>query len=138
MQGVLLDTNVLSELVRPKPDARVVRFVRDSDAWLCGITFHELTFGAERAPDARRRAKLLAWIGQIKSEFAGRILAVDDEVASASGRLRALAAAQGRPASVVDSIIAAAAQARGVRVATRNVRDFEPFALTVINPWLDL
>lgn len=138
MDPVLLDTNVLSELVKPKPDARVVRFLRNTvDPWLCSITFHELAYGAERAPDPRRRAKLLAWIAQVRAEFAERTIAVDAAVAESSGQLRALAAAQGRPATVVDALIASAAQTRGLMLATRNTRDFEPFALAVVNPWVE-
>ena len=136
-QGFLLDTNVISELIRPRPDARVVRFLqRAVNPWLSTITFHELAYGAERSPPARR-AKLLAWIAEIGTEFAGRFAIVDNDVAERSGRLRALADAQGRPADPLDALIAASAQAKGLTIATRNVRDFEPFAIAVVNPWND-
>ena len=136
MGGVLLDTNVLSELVKPRPHAKVVRFVRGlDDPWLCSITFHELAFGAARAPDPKRRGALHAWIAGVKAEFAGRTIPVDDGLADASGQLRAQAAAQGRPTSVVDSVLAAAVQSRGLALATRNTRDFEPFALALVDPW---
>lgn len=136
MRGVLLDTNVLSELVRPRPDRAVVDFVRGVlDPWLCSITFHELAFGAARAPDPKRRRALLAWIAGIKGEFAGRTIPVDDGLAEASGQLRAQAASKGRPTSVVDSLLAAAAQTRGLTLATRNTRDFRPFDLVLVDPW---
>jgi toxin FitB len=138
MDDLLLDTNVVSELVKPRPDAMVVRFLRGAaELWLCSITFHELAYGAERSPEPIRRTKLLAWIAQVKADFATRTVAVDLAIAESSGRLRALAALQGRPVSVVDALIAAAAQARGLKLATRNTRDFEPFAIAVVNPWHD-
>jgi hypothetical protein len=136
MDDILLDTNVISELVRPKPDPNVVRFLAKAvDPWLCSITFHELAFGAERSPDPKRRARLLAWIAQVKAEFASRTIMVDSAVAESSGRLRALAAAQGRQVSVVDALIAGSAEARGLRVATRNTKDFEAFGVPLLNPW---
>ena len=132
----LLDTNVISELIRPRPSARVLRFLeRAIDPWLSTITLHELSYGAERSPDAARRAKLLVWVDEIAVEFQDRFVAVDNEVAERSGRLRALAEAQGRPADPLDALIAASAQAKGLTVATRNVRDFEAFSIPIANPW---
>jgi predicted nucleic acid-binding protein len=93
-------------------------------------------YGAERSPDPRRRAKLLAWIAQIAAEFAERTVILDREVAEHSGRLRALAAAQGRPASVVDALIAASAQIGGLTLATCNVKDFERLGVRLVNPWI--
>src|SRR5215207_7975802 len=115
MNDILFHTNVVSELVRPKPDPKVMAVLRKAaDPWICSITLHELAYGAERSPDPVRRAKLFAWIAQITAEFANRTIVVDSVVAEHSGRLRALAAAQGRPASVVDALIAAAALSRGL------------------------
>ncbi len=136
MAAVLLDTNVLSELVRPKPDAKVVAFVRaQTDPYVSVVTLHELTFGAERAPSADRRAKLIAWISTLRAQFAGRIVAVGEDIAIEAGRLRAAAESQGRPTEAIDALIAASALARGAAVATRNVRDFEPLGVSVIDPW---
>ena len=137
MDKFLLDTNVISEMVRPQPEPSVVAFLADAgDPWISSITLHELSYGAERAPDPRRRAKLLAWIGRIEAEFAERTILVDGAVAERSGTLRALAAAQGRTVTVVDSVIAASAQLHGLLIATRNVRDFETFGIEVRNPWM--
>jgi toxin FitB len=136
MDNVLLDTNVISEVMKPRPDPRVRQFLRDaSDPWLCTITLHELVFGAERSPDPVRRAKLLEWIARMTGEFAVRTIVVDNEVAERSGRLRALAAAQGRTTSVVDAVIAAAGQIRGLTIATRNIRDFRAFGVALLDPW---
>jgi predicted nucleic acid-binding protein len=131
-----LDTNVISEVMKPRPDPRVRQFLRDaSDPWLCTITLHELVFGAERSPDPVRRAKLLEWIARMTGEFAVRTIVVDNEVAERSGRLRALAAAQGHTTSVVDAVIAAAGQIRGLTIATRNIRDFRAFGVALLDPW---
>jgi predicted nucleic acid-binding protein len=134
--GFLLDTNVVSELVKAKPEPRVIAFLSEvSDAWLSAVTLHELTYGAERSPDPTRRTKLLAWIGQIAAQFSGRVVSIDGEVAELSGRLRAMADAEGRPADPLDALIAANALLRGLTLATRNTRDFEVFGVPLFNPW---
>jgi predicted nucleic acid-binding protein len=134
--AVLLDTNVVSELIKPKPDARVVTFIEAQlDPYLSVITLHELTWGAERVSAPARRARLIAWISAMKSRFGGRLIEVDAEIAEHSGRLRAAAAGTGRVVDAVDTIIAASALARGARVATRNVRDFAPLGVEVVDPW---
>ena len=136
MTRILLDTNVLSELVRARPDPRVVEFVQaQSDPLISALTIHEMTYGAERAPDPSRRARLVAWVGQIRQNFAGRIVEVDADVAEQAGRLRAAAAAQGVSTDPVYALIAACAVARAASVATRNVRDFAPYGVAIIDPW---
>jgi predicted nucleic acid-binding protein len=138
LEDILLDTNVVSEMVKPRPNPDVLSFLSSAvDPWLSSVTIEELVYGAERAPDPKRRAKLLGWIGKIKADFVGRMMPIDDAVAERSGRLRALAAAQGRPATVVDSLIAASAQARGLTLVTRNTTDFETFGIKLFNPWTE-
>ena len=135
MSRVLLDTNVLSELIRPKPEPKVAGFVRaQTDPYISVVTLHELTYGAERAP-AARRAKLTGWIAGIRAQFAGRVLTITEDIATEAGRLRALAEAQGRPTEAIDALIAASALARGAAVATRDTGDFAPLGVTVIDPW---
>jgi predicted nucleic acid-binding protein len=136
MTTVLIDTNVLSELARPKPNLRVAGFLEvQDDAIISVITLQELTYGAERASTPARRAKLVAWIASIRVEFAGRIVEIDSDIAEASGRLRAAADAQGRPTDAIDALIAACAVARGAAVVTRNTAHFEPMGVAVVNPW---
>ena len=136
MSRVLLDTNVLSELVRARPQPQVVAFVRaQSDPLISALTIHEIAYGAERAPDPARRAKLLAWVAQIRRQFAGRIVAIDADIAEQAGRLRAAAAAQGASTDPIDALIAACAVARAASVATRNTRDFEAYGVGLIDPW---
>jgi predicted nucleic acid-binding protein len=125
-------------MVKPRPNSDVLNFLSSAvDPWLSSITIEELVYGAERAPDPRRRAKLLAWIGKIKADFVNRMLPIDDVVAERSGQLRALAAAQGRPATVVDSLIAASAHIGGLTLVTRNTTDFQAFGIRLFNPWSD-
>lgn len=136
MSGMLLDTNVLSELVRPKPDARVQAFVRAQTAPLISaLTIHEIVFGAERATDPARRAKLIGWVAAIQSQFAGRIIDIDANVAEQAGRLRANASLQGASTDPIDALIAACAISRSAAIATRNVRDFAPLGVSVVDPW---
>jgi toxin FitB len=136
MTRTLLDTNVLSELVRPKPDPKVQAFVRaQTYPLISALTIHELAFGAERATDPARRAKLIAWVAAIQNQFGGRIIDIDADVAEQAGRLRANAASQGANTDPIDALIATCAIVRGAAVATRNVRDFAPLGVTVIDPW---
>ena len=105
MTAVLLDTNVLSELIRPKPNAKVAAFVHSqNDAYISVVTLHELTYGAERAASPVRRAKLIAWIPALRVQFTGRIVAVTADIAGQAGRLRASADSQGRPTEIVDAL----------------------------------
>jgi predicted nucleic acid-binding protein len=137
MARILLDTNVLSELVRAKPDLKVLAFVRaQTDPLISVLTIHEIVFGAERATEPTRRAKLIAWIAAIQSQFAGRIVDIDAHVAEQAGRLRANAASQGANTDPIDALIAACAMTRGATVATRNVRDFTPLGVSVVDPWV--
>ena len=137
MAKILLDTNVLSELVRPKPEAKIQAFIRaQTDPIISALTIHELVFGAERASDPARRTKLLSWITGIRSQFAGRIVDVDAAIAEQAGRLRAGAANQGANTDPMDALIAACAASKGATIATRNVRDFAPLGVTIIDPWV--
>jgi toxin FitB len=136
VRPVLLDTNVLSELVRPQPDERVTAFVGTVASPLISVlTLHELTFGAARSGDPARRERLMAWIETVRTRFAGRIVDVDPDVAEIAGRLRAAASLAGRPADPIDALIAASALVRDAVIATRNVRDFEPLGADVVDPW---
>lgn len=133
---VLFDTNVLSELMRPRPEQRVTAFIRaQRGAVVSAVTIQDLMYGAERASDATRRAKLISWIASLRVQYSGRIVGIDADVAETAGRLRAAAEAKGRPTEAIDALIAACALARGAIVATRNVNDFEPMGVPVVDPW---
>jgi toxin FitB len=136
VKPVLLDTNVLSELVRQHPDERVVAFVAGAEVPLLSVlTLFELTYGAARAPDPTRRERLLVWLDTVRLRFAGRVIDVGPDVAEVAGRLRAAADFGGRPTDPIDSLIAASAVIHDAVVATRNVNDFEPLGVSVVDPW---
>ena len=136
MTVFLIDTNVVSELVRPAPDPSVLRFLaRESDLWLSVVTLHELNFGAARIADVGRRRRLTEWIEFVKARFRGRLIVIDQVIAELAGRARAHAMAQGRSVDPLDALIAASALSRSMTLATRNMRDFVALEVVAFNPW---
>lgn len=137
--GFLLDTNVVSEALRPRPDARVLAWLRahEARAFLSVVTIGELEAGIRGAPDPRRAEALRAWLDDVLlPQFAHRVLLVDLEVARRWGERTAAARAAGTPVGAVDALIAATAARHGLAVATRNGRDFEPLGVAVVDPWI--
>jgi len=135
---VVLDTNVISELVRLRPEAKVIAFLERVEAPIVSaIVFHELAYGVERLRDAARRMKLDMFLQGVKAIYEGHIVVVDQALAEQAGRLRAQASRSGWVLSQFDSIIAATAIARNAQLATRNVGDFERLGLSLVNPWTD-
>lgn len=132
----LLDTNVLSELRRKRPDAQVVQWVESrpgSVLYLSVLSVGEIRRGMEALAASRRRVALLDWLEvDLPAFFAGRLLPVDLAVAERWGRLLAHAT---RPLSAVDSLLAATALRYGLTMVTRNVRDFAFQGLEVVDPW---
>lgn len=132
----LLDTNVLSELARPKPDARVVRWFRgvpDESLHASVLTLGEIRAGVERLAPGARRERLRVWLEvDLPGWFERRLLPVDADVADRWGRLLAEVR---RPIPAVDGLLAATALRHGLRLVTRNVADFALPGLEVIDPW---
>ncbi len=135
----LLDTNVISELRKAgdgRVDARVTAWFdlhETSDFYVSAITILELEIGvlALQRRDQRQGALLRAWLdGQVRSAFEGRILSIDDAVATRCAHLHVP-----DRRSDADALIAATALVHGLAVVTRNVRDFENMGLAIINPW---
>jgi toxin FitB len=136
VSGWLLDTNVISEMAKPKPAAKVVAFLRrTSGLHISVVTLHEIAYGVERAPDAVRRAKLTAWLEQLAQQFADRVISVDVRIAQRAGRLRASSDALGRPADPLDALIAATALEHTLTLATRNLADFREWGTELHDPW---
>lgn len=136
---IILDTNVVSEPLRPAPEAAVLAWL-DAQApatlWLTSITLAELLAGVAALPAGRRRNRLaLALSDQVLPLFEGRLLAFDAPAAHAFARVQAGAAAAGNPIGFADAAIAAIAAAHGFALATRNVRDFKGSGIDVIDPW---
>ncbi len=136
---IVLDTHVLSELMRPTPEPRVTRWFAgqaSSSLWTTALTRGELLHGVWLLPQGRRRVALAAAIeGMFKAEFRERVLAFTSEVAVVWARIVVDRTAMGRPISHVDAQIAAIARSVGAQLATRNVRDFEDCGVDIVNPW---
>jgi len=135
----LLDTNVVSEWTRPRPNAGVVEWlakVDEDEVFLSVVTFAELRHGIERlAPGARRR-RLDEWLRNVlPARFEGRIAGVDGAIADEWGRLVARCEARGRPIHAMDALIAATAQVHGLTLVTRNTADFGASVKSLLNPW---
>jgi toxin FitB len=137
--GFLLGTNVVSELVAPAPEPRVLRWMTDQDPrhlFLSVITLGELAYGVARLDAGRRQERLARWLAEeLTAQFAGRVLVFDHAVTVRWGELRAAAERQGRPRPTVDLQLAATAAEHSLTVATRNVADFEGLGIAIVNPW---
>jgi predicted nucleic acid-binding protein len=135
----LLDTNVVSEWTKPRPDPGVVSWLAEADedrAFISVITVAELRHGAERLPTGARRDRLDMWLTeQIPLRFEDRLLAVDAEIANGWGRVMARGQAIGRPVGAMDAFIAATAERHDLTLVTRNISDFNALGIRLINPW---
>ncbi len=138
-EGFVLDTNVVAELERPQPNPTVLTWFSGQPAerlFLPAMVVAELWYGIELQPEGARRNRLTKWLEIVLgSEFADRILPFDADAARIWGRLMAEGRRAGRPADTRDAEIAATAMAKGLTVATRNVRHFEPFGVSWLDPW---
>jgi toxin FitB len=135
----LLDTNAVSEWVKPTPDPGLTSWLAATDEdrmHLSVVTLAELRHGIERLVIGRRRSRLEQWLDlELPDRFAGRVLVVDEVVARGWGRLMAHASALGRPIGVMDGFIAATAEAASLTLVTRNVADFAVAGIPLHNPW---
>jgi toxin FitB len=136
---IILDTNVLSEIVRREPSDVVVQWLsaqRPASIFTTAVSQAEMLNGVEILPSGKRKTQLARAIGRVFiEEFAGRILPFDDEAAPAYARIVANRQRAGRPISQLDAMIAAIAHARSASVATRNETDFDGCGISVVNPW---
>lgn len=135
--GYLLDTNVISEVVGNAPtNPGVAAFLNEqADLWLPVVAIHELEYGVRRLPHGRRRDALAHGLAAFAASYGDRILPVDIDTAVRAAELRAVAEARGRVLTIADALIAGSAKARGLAVATRNVKDFEQLGIDVFDPW---
>lgn len=137
----ILDTNVLSELMRPRPSARVVAWVAAQPAReLCttAITEAEIFYGIQLIAKGKRQEALMAAAEAMFAEdFAGRVLGFESDAARIFAQVAARRRALGRPISQADAQIAAIARVRGTKLATRNVADFEGCGVEMVDPWND-
>ena len=136
MNGYLLDTNVISEVIRSTPHTRVVTFLtKHDDLWLSSIVIHELEYGLQRMAQGQRRASLQDGLLEIIAEYEDRILPLERGGAEWAARFRAHAQRSGRMLDLGDALIAGTAKTHDLAIATRNVRDFDALDVKVVNPW---
>jgi toxin FitB len=135
----LLDTNVVSEWTKLRPDEGVINWLAETDEdriFLSVITLAELRHGAQRLPAGARRVRLEQWLSHdLTQRFDARVLPVNEGIADTWGRLMAAAQGVGRQAGTMDALIAATASHHSMTLVTRNVTDFMVLGVLVANPW---
>jgi hypothetical protein len=135
----LLDTNVVSEWVKPRPDPGVITWLEEADedrVFLSVVTLAELRYGIERMPAGARRSRLDRWLREeMTLRFEQRILSVDALIAETWGRVAARSQAAGRKMSIMNAFLAATAEVHRLTIVTRNVVDFSALGNSVLNPW---
>ena len=137
---LLLDTNVLSEVTKPSPDANVLGWLDRLDedrTFISVVSIAEIRRGVALMDEGRRRDSLTEWLArELPQRFEQRVLPVDEAVALAWGDLMGVAKRRGRGLSSMDGLIGATAIAQSLTLATRNVKDFDGFGIDLYNPWM--
>ena len=132
----LLDTNVVSEMARPRPDPGVLAFLGETAKFSISVmVLHELEFGCEALTDAERRAQVSRFVGDVRQRFGSTALPIDLDIASKAARLRAFAKRNGRVLALADALIATTALVHGRTLVTRNVKDFAGLDVALLNPF---
>ena len=133
----LVDTNVYSESVKPRPEPKVVEWLRnhERELYVSTITIGEIRRGIERLPEGNRKTQLHAWLQSICNCMKGRILSYNISTAHVWGQLKAKWDKAGIHVPSLDSQIAATAHRYGLTVVTRNTADFAGAGIKVLNPW---
>ena len=139
MSGFLLDTNCISELVRPKPEPRVLEWMEAVDEtllYLSVLTVGEIRKGLAGLTQSKRRTLLENWLEvELQPRFSGRIMPIDTAIADRWGLLTAEAKRNGKPLSIIDGLLAATALQHNLTVVSRNISDFANTHVPVLNPW---
>ena len=135
----LLDTCLISELSKSKPDKKVVDWVlseNETGFYVSVLTFGELHKGIEKLPESKKKEELRIWIeGELKDRFQNRIIGIDMRVSILWGKIQCVAEKKGKPMPAIDSLIAATGIAHDLIVVTRNVSDMEQSGVRLLNPW---
>jgi predicted nucleic acid-binding protein len=134
----LIDTNVISEPRRKRPDQNVLSWfagIDDSEAYISAITIGEIKKGAEKRESAKERSDLFRFLDQMRSRFAGRILPLTEETFVVWGKLIADFEKRGKPRPAIDSLLEATALEHDLVLVTRNIKNFKDSQATILNPW---
>jgi predicted nucleic acid-binding protein len=136
---ILLDTNVLSELLRPRPERKVVDWLLGQDRsmlFTTAVSRGEMLYGVLILPDGQRKARMHQEVLAIfATDMAGKVLPYDSDAADAHAAFAAERRAHGREVAQADCMIAGIVRSRRATLATRNVRDFQDCGITLIDPW---
>jgi len=133
----LIDTNVISEITKHTPNPYVIAFLRTHSFLLSCIVLDELSYGARRLPDGHKdKQKYLDFIERLTVQYQEAIIPVSPEIATLSGKLRAMQERNGRMLSGADALIAATAIHTKTTLATRNIRDFAALQIPLLNPFV--
>jgi predicted nucleic acid-binding protein len=139
VNGFLLDTNVLSEYTKPKPELKVHAWLnsRSNDLlYISVLTLGEIQRGIAKLPLSARRTGLQDWLdGDLRSRFQGHILVVDNAIANQWGKIMGRADVSGKPLPIVDSLLAATALHHGLTLVTRDTGDLAATGVQLLNPW---
>ena len=139
MSGFLIDTNVISEFVKSKPNPRVVHWFESADPdtlFASVLTLGEIRMGIENMPLSKRRAELEQWLEQgVPAWFQSNLLPVTEAIADRWARLTIQAKKRGAQVDTADGLIAATAVEHKLSIVTRDVKDFEELGIGIVNPW---
>lgn len=137
----LLDTCLISELAKSKPDEKVVDWVlseNETGFYVSVLTFGELHKGIEKLPESKKKEELRSWIeDELKNRFQNRIIGIDMRVSILWGKIQCIAEKKGKLMPAINSLIAATALAHDLTVVTRNVSDMEQSGVRLLNPWVN-
>jgi len=135
----LLDTCVISELVKKSPDKNVLDWLKSTPSenlFLSVITIGEIRKGLSKLPESRRKDSLTNWLNSLIEDYQNRILTIDLMVAENWGNIQGKSEKEGNPMPAIDGLIAAIAYTHNLVLVTRNVSDFESGGIPVKNPWI--
>ena len=136
----LLDTNVISEPKRKRPDQKVIQWLGsldDADIYLSALTVGEMKKGAVKLPSGRNRVLVQNYLEKVRNRFAGRILPITERTFLVWGKMMAEFEQRGIVRPALDSLLEATALEHDLILVTRNVRDFQHSSVTILNPWED-
>lgn len=134
----LLDTCLISELVKPTPNKKVIKWLNDIPStalFLSAITIGEIRKGLTKLPSSKKKETLTVWLNTLLRDYRERIFSIDLIVAENWGVIQGNAEKAGMPMSSIDSLIAATAHTHNLTLVTRNEDDFVPSQISILNPW---
>jgi len=135
----LLDTCVISEIIRPNPSSKVIKWIKNEDEnkfFISVLTFGELHKCIEKLVESKRKEELHSWVeNDLKERFSNRTINIDLQVAGLWGKVQGIAEKSGRPMPAVDAFIAATGIAHHLTVVTRNTVDMQESGVSLLNPW---